>query len=367
MINAIVLDVRPFYRPGLAASSRDTSQAAHRDRTLRGTLASCLAIAMLIAGCGNENPAATQLAAKVNKYEISAHQVNQAVARAGAQQGLSAERLAALRLEVLDRLVDQQLAVERAIAQKLDRKPEVMLQIEASRREILVRAYYEQLGGSLPQPEPNEARKYYVENPQLFAQRRIYRLHEIAVGDMGEVGGKADGLRDFAEGRPIGEIEAWLKARVIPYASHVVIRAAEQIPLDVLQQLARFKDGEVGVIEASKALLVMHLIASRPASVEEAAALPAIQRFLVSRRLLDAIEQDKAHLRAQAKIEYLNEFAAHVPQMPPAARPAEAAPAQVTPPHTPAQPSDARATPDAGEATSSAGPSTIGKGIPELK
>ena len=43
----------------------------------------------------------------------------------------------AARREVLDRLVDQELAVEKAIEKKLDRSPEVLLALENARREIL--------------------------------------------------------------------------------------------------------------------------------------------------------------------------------------------------------------------------------------
>ena len=86
-----------------------------------------------------------------------------------------------IRREVLDRLVDQELAVEKAIEKKLDRSPEVLLALENSRREILARAYVEQITAGVPKPTTEEAKKYYAENPALFAERRIYNIQEIVL------------------------------------------------------------------------------------------------------------------------------------------------------------------------------------------
>lgn len=341
----------------LTCTHRSASARMLRQGAVRLALTACAAVMLLVGGCGGDAPPATQLAAKVNKQEISIHQVNQAMARAaGSGQGMSPERVAALRLEVLQRLVDQQLAVDKAIEKKLDRKPDVMLQIEASRREILARSYYEQIASGLPQPEPSEARKYYVEHPQLFAQRRIYRLHEITVGNMEA---NVDSLRSYASGKPMSEVEAWIKSQKIPYASNVVTRSAEQIPLKVLVQIEQFREGQVGLIETPKAVLVLQLIASRPAPIDESAALPAIRRYLMNKQVIDTVEQDMERLRSQASIEYLNEFAAHTPQ-------STAAKAAATSASAPAAASASAPGAGADEA-STAGSSTVAKDIPGLK
>ena len=91
----------------------------------------------------------------------------------------SPEAAPKIRREILDKLVDQELAVEQAVEKKLDRSPEVLMAIENARREILARAYVEQITASMPKPTVDEAKKYYAENPQLFAERRIYNIQEI--------------------------------------------------------------------------------------------------------------------------------------------------------------------------------------------
>ena len=83
-----------------------------------------------LAGCGNKESAkpAGQIAAKVNSGEISVHQVNYILSRTPAAS--KPEAGPKLRREVLDRLIDQELAVEQAVEKKLDRAPDVLMTIE---------------------------------------------------------------------------------------------------------------------------------------------------------------------------------------------------------------------------------------------
>ena len=96
-----------------------------------------------LAACGNKESTkpASQIAAKVNSGEISVHQVNYVLSRTPA--AAKPEAAPKLRREILDRLIDQELAVEQAIEKKLDRAPDVLMTIENARREILARAYVE--------------------------------------------------------------------------------------------------------------------------------------------------------------------------------------------------------------------------------
>ena len=57
----------------------------------------------------------------------------------------------------------------------------MLLALENARREILARAYVEQITAGEPKPTIEEAKKYYAENPSLFAERRIYNIQEIVL------------------------------------------------------------------------------------------------------------------------------------------------------------------------------------------
>lgn len=282
-----------------------------------------LSLILGLAACSSkdEKKAATQVAAKVNSEEISVHQINYVLARTPGAGNVTPEQAPKLRREILDKLVDQQLAVEQALAKKLDRSPDVVMAIEAARREILARAYIEQLSAGQGKPTNEEAKTYFVEHPQLFAERRIYNIQEIVIPNAGNATAT---LREMvAQGKPMDEIANWLKGKDVKFTGASATRAAEQIPLELLPKLATLKDGQGMVLENGPSATVMRVVASQAAPVGQDAALPRIAQFLGNQRAAKAAENELKDLKAKAKITYMGEFADGAA----AAAPAPAAPA----------------------------------------
>ena len=144
-------------------------------------LIAALAVTLTLAACGDkaEKKVATQVAAKVGKEEISVHQINQVLSRTNAANATPAA-VDKLRREVLEKLIDQQLAVDQAMETKINRSPEVVAMLESARREVLARAYIQQITGALPKPSPEELKKYYTDHPALFCRTaRVFNLQEV--------------------------------------------------------------------------------------------------------------------------------------------------------------------------------------------
>lgn len=267
-----------------------------------------LSLALVLAACGgkDDKKPATQVAAKVNSEEISVHQINFVLARSNTA-AVAQDQVPKLRREILDKLIDQQLAVEQAIDKKLDRSPDVVMTLEAARREILARAYIDQLSAGLSKPTANEAKAYYNEHPPLFSERRVYNIQEIVVPTGA---GEARTLREMlAAGKPMEEIANWLKGKDIKFSGGSAARTAEQIPLELLPKVHALKDGQGLVLENGPSVTVMRVVASQSAPIAEAAALPRIQQFLGNQRAAQAAEREFKQLKAKAKISYLGEFA----------------------------------------------------------
>ena len=267
-------------------------------------------LALTLAACGNKDDkkVATQVAVKVGSEEISVHQINQVLSRTNTANA-TPQAAQAMRKEVLEKLIDQQLAVDQALENKLHRAPEVVAQIEAARREVLARAYIQQLTGALPKPTPEEGKKYYVEHPQLFSERRIFNLQEILVP---AAAGPAlmDQLRNqVAAGKSMEEMAALLKSKDVKFGGGAATRAAEQIPLELLAKVHALKDGQTTIIDNPQGLTVLRVVSSQAAPVPEASALPRIEQFLANQRGAEAISKDIKQLRAKASITYMGDFA----------------------------------------------------------
>ena len=266
-----------------------------------------IAAAALMAGCGkkHDEKTVTQVAAKVNSTEITVSEINNILART---PNIAPEVVVKAKREILDKLIDQELAKQQAIDKQLDRVPAVMQAIEAAKTEILARAYLERIAAQQPKPTVEEVKKYYAEHPELFAQRRVFNLEEIDVAP--KEGITAALAEQVAKASTMQEIVDWLKSRDAKFVANRGVRAAEQIPLEVLPKLQTMKDGEIRVFEmAGGGRQVIRVVASKAAPVDEATAAPRIKQFLFNRRSSEVIARDMKQIKAGAKIEYEGEFA----------------------------------------------------------
>ena len=272
---------------------------------------SLVVAASFLAGCNKKDKAATQTAAKVNKEEITVHQINFVLAQ---QRALPPEAAASASRQVLERLIDQELEVQKAEEKKIDRDARVVQQIEAARRDIIARAYSEKIGEGAPKPTPAEVSAYYDAHPALFSERRIFNFQEINVEATPD---QLDALKKAALGaKAPADLIAYLKANSLRFSVNDAIRGPEQIPLIGVDQIAKMKDGQSLVGLRPNGLQVLYVVSSRPQAVALPQATPAIEKFLLNERKRKLVADDLQALRASARIEYAGDFAADAARSP---------------------------------------------------
>ena len=264
-----------------------------------------LATTLLFAGCGEKKDAAAQqAAAKVNKQDITLQQLNFALQQ---QRGLRPEQTEAASRQILERMIEQELMVQKADDLKLDRDVKVTQQLDAARREVLARAYVEKVGEAAIKPSSDEIKKYYADKPALFSERRIYNLQEIVIEARPE---QVEPLRtQLSAARNVNEFLEGMKSAGIRYNVNQAVRAAEQLPLANLEAFARMKDGQAVFTPQANGAQVLVLAGSRVQPASEEQARPAIESFLLSERRRKLIEDDVKAMRANAKITYVGKFA----------------------------------------------------------
>lgn len=263
-----------------------------------------LILVALLAACGGgKDKPASQVAAKVNKEEISVHQVNHVLQ----QQRVRADQADRAGRRALERLIDQELAVQRASEMRIDREPQVLQQLEAARREVIARAYADRVADAAPKPSADEVKRYYAEKPALFRERRVYSLQEIMVEATPE---QVEALRPHltAANGVAGIVEA-VRGSGLRFTVNEAMRAAEQLPLGSVDAVAKMKDGESALYATATGIQIVSLVASRSQPVDEASARPAIEQFLLNEGKRKLLEDDIKKLRAGAKIEYVGRFA----------------------------------------------------------
>jgi len=293
---------------------------ASRNGIMRLSLIALVSSAALLAACGDKKEkTASQTAAKVGKAEITVHQINFVLQQ---QRNIRPEQADAASKQILERLIDQELALQKADDLKIDRDPRVVQQLEAAKREIIARAYLEKVGEAAPKPTPEEIKKYYDEKPALFKERRIYSIQEIAIEAKPD---QVPALREkLTASKNINEFVEFLKANEFKFAGNQAVRAAEQLPLQSLDAFAKMTDGQAMLNQAANGVQVVVLAGSRSQPVSEEQARPAIEQFLLNDRKRKLIEDDIKAMRAGAKIEYVGKFGEGAPAAGGAASPAPA-------------------------------------------
>jgi EpsD family peptidyl-prolyl cis-trans isomerase len=276
--------------------------------TARSPLWAVFACTVLLSACGDGDkpPAATQVVAKVNGSELTVHQVNHVLEQSPelASQGDAGSR------QVLERLIDQQLAVDQATNEKLDRDPAVMSDLEAARRDVLARDYLQRVTAKITPPTEEDARAYYEAKPALFAQRQIFNLDELQFTLSSDQETALHNLLKSAHGPD--SIVHWANEQKIRLAASQSIRPAESLPMNLLDAVAAAQDGQ-GVVSADgKNVRVVFVMGRNTSPVTFDVAKPAILQALANQRRRDMVQAEIQRLRSQAKIEYVGAFAPRV-------------------------------------------------------
>lgn len=272
---------------------------------IRNSLCMLLAVGLLVACDKDENKKnSSQIAVKVNGAEISMHQMNQVMR---GLKNVTPENADSARKQVLEKLIDQQLVVEKAAKENMDRTPDVLLAIEAAKKDILARAYINKLVSSSIKVSDEEVKKYFDEHPPLFSNRRIYALQDIGMLRDAQLSGELKSELD--KGRTMQEVAEFLKTKGVKFSGNSYTKPAEQLPLDLLPKLQQLKDGQTALVEVGNSMHLIHLVKSQEAPIDIKTATPFIRSYYVNTRGKKLVEDEMKKLRQQAKIEYVGDFA----------------------------------------------------------
>jgi len=267
-------------------------------------LGAITAVAIAFTACGDAKaPKPSQVAARVNKSEISVHQVNYALQRG---PGALANPTDAVTRQVVDRLVMQQLAVDKAEELKLDLVPEVQQALQEARRGVLARAYFDRVAAGLSKPDATEIDAFYDKRPELFAQRRKYTFQELDIEASGE---QLEALKKRLGELSVPAFVNLLRERGVRYTSRLVNEPAENLSLELIGRLGEMQEGQSIYLTRPSGLKVLLLVSAQPAPVSRREANAAIARFLTNERSRGAVEKDLNSMRTAAKVEYVGRFA----------------------------------------------------------
>jgi EpsD family peptidyl-prolyl cis-trans isomerase len=262
--------------------------------------------ALVLTGCSQQEEAEPgPAAATVNGITIPVAQIEADMAKLGqVPAGQSAE----MGNRILKNVVDQELLAQQAIMSKLDALPDVQMKIAAARRQILAEAKIDVLTQNAVQPGETEIKTYFDAHPELFSQRRIYKVQELIVTTTPEKIGEVAAMASQAKSPQA--FAASVQAKGLPVSAREAIRAAEDLPSELVVKLSQLKNGQSMTQTQGGKFTLIILVASESRPVDLSQASPMIERYLLNADKREKVEVELSKLRGQTKIEYFSPYAA---------------------------------------------------------
>ena len=262
-----------------------------------------LLTAVFLVSCANrsEDESDVQAVASVNGVEITVHQLNNEISHLMDEDGGAQTQVEE---EVLDRLVERKLLVQRARALDLERTPQVTLDVARARERILARTYVEQLMATVGEPNELDARDYFDANPLLFSDRKQYRFIQLVV-DLADPHATVDSPalnQQLEAAKNLDETIDWLKTRAMPFYVANTTNLAEELQRPVLEMLGDMAPGELARMDSEDAVIIFQLLGTETRSLSALEALPLIRNELLDTRRMAVAERELDSLRERAEI-----------------------------------------------------------------
>lgn len=137
-------------------------------------LSSVVAAGLLLTACHKEPKG--QILAIVNGEEISMQELNAELQGARIPDNADRDKI---RKEVLQRLIDRKLIVQKAREQGLDKTPEFVAQQRRLEENLLVSLLGQKIAATVPMPDDRDITQYIADNPSQFSGRQRLLLDQI--------------------------------------------------------------------------------------------------------------------------------------------------------------------------------------------
>lgn len=260
-------------------------------------------VAVLATACGRHSDDKSATVATVNGENITQDQLDYATRQiAAAHPAASAPEAA----QVLQGLVEQRLAVQKAEKDKLDRNPGVLQALEATRKDALARYYVEQFVAKVPKPSADEVKQYYDGHPANFAQRDVYLIQKADARVTPDQAGPLAASVQAAGGA--AAVADLLKAKASAVNVTQSAQPAESLgPL--LAKISSMSAGQTIAIPQPQGLTALTVVGIQPQPVTLAQAQAGIEQILWNQKKREALQAETKSLRASARIDYLGKFA----------------------------------------------------------
>lgn len=278
----------------------------------------------LLAGCGNsgeEQLEKGQVVATVGGKDVTVHELNAELQGVNLPQGADRK---AVEQAALQQVVQRRILADIARERGLDKTPMYLLQEKRAEETILAQMLQRSLAQSVKQPTAQEVQNFIAQNPQLFAERKIFSVDQIqfeAPRDMGQ-------LAAYRPAKTMEDVEAQVKKDGLRYRRAPATLDVATANPELVQQVLKLPPGEIFIIPAGNAVVANRITGERVEPLTGENATKLATNLLQQQRFQELLKRDiePKVKTAQDQVKYQDGYAppkqANAPAGAPAAAPA---------------------------------------------
>ena len=298
----------PFYARRPNGYGHDPSGRSGWEINKMRVKASLMAAAVLLAGCGGgdeaEPLAKGQTVATVNGRDVTVHELNAELMGVDVPQGDARKQVEQAALQsVLGRRILADIARERGI----DKSPSYLMEQRRANEALLVQMLRADIASRLAPPTREEAENFMRQNPDLFAQRKVYTLDQIQFAMPDDIAK----LKRLEPLQTMEQVEQQLIQDRMEYRRGEGRLDTVGTNPDLIRQVARLPEGEIFIFPQGGTVIASRITGMQTVPFEGDPAISYAMNLLQNQRMQQTTERElKAKIeQARGTIKYQEGFA----------------------------------------------------------
>lgn len=269
-----------------------------------------LAATLLLAGCGGDAESGGdeplqkgQTVATVNGKDITIHELNAELMGVALPPG---DRRKQVEQGALQGLISRTILADIARERGIDKSPAYLMQRRRANEALLVQMLQGDIASKITPPTRDEATRFMQENPNLFANRKIYSLDQIQFQAPEDL----NSLREFQPLTSMEQVEQKMIEDRVEYRRAPAKLDSVGMEPNFVRQIEQLPPGEVFIVPNSGIIFVNRITGEEVVPFTGEPAMNYAMNLIQRQRVAEATQRElKAKIEAaRAGVKYQSGF-----------------------------------------------------------
>jgi len=259
-----------------------------------------LAVIASLSACSSEKKPTGQVVASIDGSDITLRDLQSELTATGFKPGPVSR---AQRSELLEQVIQRKLLAAEARSAGIDKSPDYLASVQRMREVLLTSALLNQRALQYPNPSESETQQFVSDNPQIFADRKIYTLDQISTASEGIP------QNDLKALETNDQIAKYLTLKKHQFARQINKVDGATLSKDLVSQIDMLSNGTSFIVARGSQLIISSKVYVESSPIDTRKKNELAIEMLRKRDLNKAVEDQISYRRKSAKIVYSDGYA----------------------------------------------------------